>query len=171
MAGRTRGRIVRSTRRLTSWFFVGPVNASMSAAGGTLMSSLNASGLAQRPFTVVRTHLQIMVRSDQSAAVEVQGGALGLAVVSDEAVAVGVTAVPTPITEMGSALWFVHQPWMAGHNDLTDRALPVQIFNVDSKAMRKVEFGQDIVMVGELSTVVGSGAIISVIGRFLVKNN
>ena len=29
--------------------------------------------------------------------------------VSDQAVAVGVSAIPTPVTELSSDLWFVHQ--------------------------------------------------------------
>ena len=48
-----------------------------------------------------------MVESDQSAATELFIGNLGLAVVSDQATAVGVTAVPTPATDRGSDLWFL----------------------------------------------------------------
>ncbi len=165
-----RRRVVGS-RRLTSWFFIGPLSATLTAAGGTLLSSLNAAALALRPFTIVRTYIDLIVRSDQSAAVEFQGGAIGVAVVSDEAVAVGVSAVPTPITQMGSDLWMLHGNFLAGHSDLTDRSNPVGVFHYDSKAMRKVEEGQDVAVIAELSTTLSSGFIIGALGRMLIKTN
>jgi len=111
-----------------------------------------------------------LVESDQAAAIERQAGAWGLAVVSDQAVAVGITAVPTPITEMGSDLWFVYQLVMAKENTLTDRAQPAAIFQTDSKAMRKVGVGQDIVLVAEASAA-ASGTSLIIGGRMLIKNH
>ena len=101
-----RGAAAISQKRLTSWFQFVPTQVSLTAAGGTIIFSLNAAALALRPFTVVRTRFKYMVISDQAAAIEIQAGAIGMAVVSDQSVAVGVTAVPTPITDMGSDLWF-----------------------------------------------------------------
>ena len=98
----------RSTRRQTIWAFLSPVKITMTALGGTVIGSLNAAALAQRSFTVVRFHLAWLLQSDQAVAIEEQTAAFGVAVVSDQAVAVGVTAVPTPITDIGSDLWFVH---------------------------------------------------------------
>ena len=80
----------------------------LTASGGTILGSLNATALALRPFTIVRQHYFLMLRSDQAAAAERQFGAFGCVVVSDQAEAVGVTAIPTPITDAGSDLWMLH---------------------------------------------------------------
>ena len=164
-----RKQFVRGQRRLTTWFQFVPTDVTL-ATGATVVFTLNAAALALRPFTVVRSHFMVMIQSDQGAAAEDQVGAVGLAVVSDQAVTVGVTAIPTPITEMGSNLWFVHQLMMAKETNLVDRAQPAGIFAIDSKAMRKVEVGQDLVVVAEMSTA-GSGIIITIGGRLLIKNN
>ncbi len=162
---------VASTKRLTSWFFFTPVEVTFTAGGGTLIFSLNAAALALRPFTIVRSHFLAMIRSDQAAAIERQVGAWGMAVVSDQATAVGVTAIPTPITDMGSDLWFTYQSLMAHHQEITDRSEPVEIYKTDSKAMRKVDIGQDLVVVGELASGQSAGFILNLMGRMLVKVN
>ncbi len=140
-------------RRDTIWLFGGPgqfVIASASTA--VVLASFNAAALALRPFTVVRTRGQFLYHSDQRAATEDYEGAFGLAVVSDQASAIGVTAVPTPITDMGSDLWFVYEMAMGLITVTTDVGVvdPAgRLLNFDSKAMRKVEDGSDVVMVGE----------------------
>ena len=84
------------------------------------------------------------------------------------------TAVPTPITDMGSDLWFLHQLTMntfvfASGVGFQDRG--VSVTEIDSKAMRKVDIGQDMVVVGELSGNSGGGMDMTVGGRMLVKVN
>ena len=169
----TRGAAAIAQKRLTSWFQFIPSNTAFAAAGGTVIFTLNAAALAMRPFTIIRSRFEIAIWSDQFAAPEIQVGALGMAVVSDQASAVGVTAVPTSITDMGSDLWFVHQLIYSNitvgsavaftGSDMTHRT-------IDSKAMRKVDIGQDLVIVGELS-VVGNNFDMLVGGRMLVKVN
>jgi len=95
-------------RRDTLWFFIGSSVVNLTALGGTLLTSLNAAALSLRPFTVIRTHLSVHLRSDQFAASEEQAAGVGMAVVSDEASAIGVSAIPTPVTDAASDLWFVH---------------------------------------------------------------
>ena len=162
-----------SQKRLTSWFQFLPASAALSVTGGTLMFSLNAAALALRPFTIVRTRFLVGIVSDQAAASEDYAAAFGMAVVSDEAVAVGVTAVPTPITQMASDFWFVHQMMFGSFlfGDVTgfNESVMTQ-YEIDSKAMRKVDIGQDLVVVAEFSTV-GSGSIVTAGGRMLVKVN
>jgi len=165
-----RGAAAIRSSRLTTWLQFVPTGAILTAAGGTIFFSLNAAALALRPFTIVRSRFMSLIRSDQAAADETQIGAWGIAVVSDEASAVGVTAVPTPITEMASSLWLVHQLVMAHHQAQATFAEPVGVFETDSKAMRKVEVGQDVVVVAELSTA-GNGFNLTIGGRMLVKNN
>ncbi len=108
------------------------------------------------------------IRSDQSASVETQAGAFGACVVSDQASVVGVTAVPTPITDLGSDLWMSHQIMFGDESSVTDIAKPGQQYKIDSKAMRRVDNDQDIVIVGEFSTA-GSGFTLLSGGRLLIK--
>jgi len=93
--------------------------------------------------------------------------------VSDQSVAIGVTAVPTPLTDLGSDLWFFHQMLMGGiMKDSSAGFASLRGFRyvVDSKAMRKVEEGQDIVFCSENTNIL-SGASILVGGRMLIKMN
>jgi len=144
------------------------VNDSLASGASILSGSLNAAALALRPFTVVRTHLELMLRSDQAAALERQLVGIGMAIVSDQAVAIGVTAVPTPITDLGSDLWFVHQLMYCDESGLTDRSKDACQMSVDSKAMRRVEEGQDLIITVEASSI-SDGAILTSGGRILLK--
>jgi len=162
-----RGRAVRETR----WLDIDPVVTVLASANAAAIShTLNAVELALRPFTVVRTRGVWNVQSDQEAANEFWTGSLGMAVVSEQAAAIGVTAVPTPETDRQSDLWFVYETGMGQF--LFDDATGSQEFSLakdyDSKAMRKVEDGQDIVIVVENSGL-GTGVSIAVSGRMLIK--
>ena len=143
----------------------------MSATGGTLIFSLNATALALRPFTIIRSRFELYLKSDQDTGSEDQVAGFGIAVVSDEAAAAGVGSIPTPISELGSDLWFVSQILMssieAGATNV-ETASNGRGYTVDSKAMRKCSVGQDIVVVGERSGA-GAGIELFVGGRILVK--
>ena len=165
-----RGAAAIRQKRLSTWFFASPVGVTLTATGGTITHQLNAAALALRPFTVIRSHLEIYVESDQEAASEQYIGAVGMCVVSEQASAIGVTAVPTPIIDLGSEYWFLHQMYMGSCNlqaagiinDNPDR------LSVDSKAMRKVNESEDLLIVAEFSGI-GSGQSVLIAGRFLVK--
>jgi len=162
----------RSSPRTTEWASIAGFGTTLTAAGGSLLASLNAAALALRPFTIVRTHLSMTVRSDQIVASEDYGGALGMAVVSDQATAIGISAIPTPVTDADSDLFFVHQ-YMVGSVGFADSTGIWQRANtqveVDSKAMRKVNADQDVVLVVELDVGIGNGMGIFGGGRFLIK--
>ncbi len=155
-------------RRESLWIDIAPVLATQAAAGGVLTNALNAVALALRPFTVVRTRMSFFIRSDQAAAAEVQTAAFGIAVVSDQALGIGVTAVPTPITDMGSDLWFFYQFLLCNESSLTDVAKPGCVVHADSKAMRKVNDDSDLAFVLEMSTIT-QGVTVNSMGRFLIK--
>ena len=161
---------VRGPRRETEWLFIDFISSTTGGVGGTLLASLDAAALAIRPFTVIRTHLELYFSSDQEIASEQQAGALGMAVVSDQASGIGVTAVPTPVIDQGSDLWFVYQVLFNAFQ--FSSAVGTQKegtrYTVDSKAMRKVNADQDIVLCMGLSAI-GSGFNLMVAGRFLVK--
>ncbi len=163
--------MIGGARRETSWFAIGFDVESNTGGQATLASSLNAAALARRPFTIIRTHVYLHMVTD-SIALEKQAAAVGFAVVSAQASATGVTAVPTPVTDLASDLFFVHQVMIAKTVFSTTAAfqspggLGIQ---VDSKAMRKVNDDQDLVI-----TVEGAGAdgfTIDIMGRFLIKEH
>ncbi len=142
-------------------------------AAGTpvLLTSLNAAALALRPFTIVRTYVDLFFSSDQEAADEVQVGAYGQIVVSDQAQAAGVASVPTPITEMGSD-WFAYQLMTNQFRFGTAVGFQSQAgshYAIDSKAMRKVVVGQDVISCVELVSGTSNGADLISICRMLVK--
>ena len=170
MARRFAVRNTKSRREMT-WLAVPWVSTTLTAAGGTLTGSLNAGALALRPFTIVRFHWEVYITSDQLAATEDQFGAVGAAVVSDEAAAAGVAAVPTPISELESDFFFIHQ--MLASRVVFQSSVGIQNmgrgYTIDSKAMRKVTNSQDIVTVVEVATAVSSGITVADGGRILVK--
>ncbi len=111
-----------------------------------------------------------MIRSDQATADEDQRVAWGACVVSDQASAAGVTAVPTPITDDGSDLWFAHLYMFSGFEFISGvgALLRGTQYSLDSKAMRKVDVGQDLLTVVEMDAS-SSGTVIIQASRMLLK--
>ena len=165
--------IRRGTRRMTSWLSVPFTSAVMTATGGTLMVALTGLEKAKRPFTIVRTRMLISIISDQTAASESQFGAFGMVVTTDQAVASGVGAVPTPVTDAGSDAWFVHQFFHGQFTFATASGFAEgghSEYQIDSKAMRKVSEDDDVIGVGEFAS--GSeGLILTISGRLLIKEH
>ena len=160
------------SRRETEWF-QGGLSQTTIAAGSTaaLIGSLNAAGLAARPFTVIRTRGLITLNSDQAAVSEDQEIGYGHAVVLDQASAIGVTAVPTPLTDQASDLFYVYELLMTNFRFLSSIGFEqngqlTRYF--DSKAMRKVNGDQDIVITAETSAT-SEGCVVVDSFRFLVK--
>ena len=168
----SRSQVHRVTRakRTSQWLFVDIQPAAVPAASKLLLGTLNAVGLSLRPFTIVRTHLEILWNSDQAAATEVQLGALGLMVVNDTAAALGVTGIPSPMSN-ADADWYTWQGLAGSFDFLSAVGFDAQtgrVFKVDSKAMRKVGADDDVVTMVE-NTHATTGAQISIMGRFLIK--
>ncbi len=159
-------------RRKTQWIGSADVTAVTTVAGGSarLDQTLTTAELALRPFTIVRTVGVVMVKSDQITAIEDAYAAFGGCVVSENAVAIGVTAVPLPIGDEGSDLWFMYETAMCSFvfGDGTGFVSPGGYSKYfDSRAARKVQDGEDIAFVME----VGSGVGLSFYWKFrmLVK--
>ncbi len=160
----------RSQRRQTLWIASQPASTALaSASTGVFLSSLNAAALALRPFTIVRTRGRIFLRSDQLATSEDYDVAYGMTVVTDQASAVGVTAIPTPINEMESD-WFVYEQLVGRFSFATSAAFNESGVgkDFDSKAMRKVDLGSDMVVVAEPSAV-ADGQVLWDSFRMLIK--
>ena len=157
-------------KRLTQWIGLG-LAADAVDNSSVLSAKLNATALALRPFTVIRTHIEILQQTDQSTASEDMGAAFGMCVVSESASGAGVASVPTPITDADSDLFFVHQ-WMIA-SFLLKTAVGVADpsgtrYTIDSKAMRKVNNDQDVIIVVEGDSS-GEGMVINSAGRMLIK--
>ncbi len=172
--GRKSGFIQRGGRsvRATAWVSLDRAVATLAGAPqAVLLQSGSAALLAMRPFTIVRTRGVFHIESDQSIASEVYHVAYAGAVVSDQALAIGITAVPTPETDRGSDLFFMYEETIGSFvfGDATGFDEQGGMFRTfDSKAMRKVNDDQDVAFVAE--TVTGSaGAIVRVAGRVLLK--
>ncbi len=159
--------------RDTAWFG-SAFTATTAAAASTavLVTSLSAAALALRPFTVIRTRGVLGIRSDQTSTTENFSAVYGGCVVSDQASAIGVTAVPTPFTDHDSDLWYWIETLFGTLVVTTDISRYIDGSRLDrtfdSKAARKVDIGQDVITVVEI-TDLSSGAIITHHDRTLVK--
>ncbi len=163
----------RSIRRETRWIASADQTAAVAlpAASARLDQSLTTIELALRPFTIVRTVGVLFWSTDQTAASEQPYVALGGAVVSEQAVAIGVTAVPTPIADEASDLFFLYETaaafiLTASNASISSPANVSRYF--DSRAQRKVEDGQDVVFVLENGEATMAGLFILKF-RMLVK--
>jgi hypothetical protein len=92
-------------------------------------------------------------------------------VVTDQASAIGVTAVPTPTTDLGSDSWYVHETLMGRFEFVSGVGVNPHAgirASYDSKGMRRVEDGFTIVTVSETLSNVAS-AVMNHQARFLIK--
>ena len=138
----------------------------MASNAAVLLASLNAAALAQRPFTVVRSHLKWIYKSDQTAALEDYGGAVGAAVVTDRASAAGIGSIPNPWANSDSNQFFVYDTFYNQSGAASDLIGATSFIVTDSKAMRKVGPDDDIVFVTEALAL--NGFLLGVIGRLLI---
>jgi len=158
-------------RRETAWVALTPTNTNLAGASiSVLFTGYSAAVLALRPFTIVRTRGYLHCRSDQAGATEFFDAVLAMAIVSDQALAIGVTAVPTPDTDRDSDLFFLFEEIAGTIQQITSvGVLENQLGRTfDSKAMRKVEDGQDIAVTIETAAA-SLGVNFSKGGRQLIK--
>ena len=171
--GRRSGLVLRGgrNRRDTLWGEA-PFQSIVIGTSATafLTRSLSAAALDLIPFTIIRVRMRWQVISDQSAATEFFIGNVGWAVVSQQAVGVGVSAVPTPATDLSSDKFFLIDQWLGEFDFIgtgtANQSLADKV--IDSKAMRKVEDGENIIETVEAG-LGGSGCVVSTVGRFLIK--
>ncbi len=158
-------------RRDTLWVGTSVIQATAGLPNiSTLLTSFGASVLALRPFTIVRTRGTMLLRSDQGAASEDYSAAYGHCIVTDQAASVGISAVPTPNSDIDSDSFYVFESLLGDLQVIT--AIGLYEAGVkkdfDSKAMRKVEDGFDSVSVVE-SGVLSAGWSFQVQFRQLIK--
>ena len=131
------------------------------------MGSLNAAALALRPFTIVRTHVKWIYRSDQTAALEDFGGAVAMAVASERAVAAGIGSIPNPFGNADSNAFFVYDTYYGLSGAASDLIPNTQFIVTNSKGMRKVSTDEQVAIVVENLAL--NGSTMGCIGRILVK--
>ncbi len=139
---------VRSARRATQWTSTVPETAFIILAAGSSVIDSTFVTTSGAPETLIRVRGLFTVQTDQTAAAEAPFGAIGIAVVSDEAAAAGAASVPLPYTDAESDLWVMHQFFAApfefgtavGFSDVARQ------YEIDSKAMRKVSEDQTLVL-------------------------
>ena len=138
----------KQSARLTEW--TGPALQSyvnVATTGATIVSSV----AFEEPATVIRTRGRVSVAPQTFGADLEITGAIGMGIVTQEAFAAGVAAVPEPWTDADWGGWFVWRSF--GYKfELVDATGTLQVdwgFEVDSKAMRKVSSNEVLVVVAE----------------------
>ena len=145
-------------RRLTDWIGgdtqVARDEVNLAGSASVLFLSFDTRTTGQQPdtpFTIVRTRGLYNFFPNTLTANLFVTGAIGMAVINGEAFDVGITAMPTPWSESFDDRWFFHEYWSSAYiaGASTANELSNQGHVIDSKAMRKVNFGDVIVTVIE----------------------
>jgi len=128
---------------------VASVGTSIAANSRVLLSSfaLDNDGIDE---TILRVVGSFGIASDQVAASELQLGAVGMCVVTDAAVAVGITALPDPVTDAGDDVWFFYKSFSFSFEVISAvgiRPDMTHMLEFDQKAKRIVHSGQSVVIV------------------------
>jgi len=160
MADRGR-RFARSTRRKTHWTEANGA-AAITATGSNLLFS---QGVGHEGETIARVR-GLATLSLLTAAANGDGffGAFGMAIVTAAAAAIGVTAIPTPLTEAGWDGWLLHQylsvERITAGSDIGEGWSEYDRRVLDSKAMRKANEDEVLIGVWEgAETGISTGAI------------
>ena len=156
MGDRFRGQ--RGPRRKTAWQ-QGPeaVGFSLTATGSALWGATGASMASGREVTLVRTRGQAHIVMDAWDSVGAGfRGALGIAMATPEAIAVGITAVKTPLADVDWDGWLWHSMFdvraiTAAESEATNATSVHQRIEIDSKAMRKIS--DEMVLFGAVEVV------------------
>ncbi len=158
-------------RREMLWIPTPPLVSTIALGSKQFHAQLNAAALALRPFTVVRTRGYMFLKSDQAANTENQFITFGVIVVTDVASGIGVTAIPGPVTDPESD-FFVYESLAAAIQVVS----AASVFSIgvgkelDSRSMRKVDNGDDIVLMSETpATGISEGVEFRLTQRMLVK--
>ena len=178
MARRFQSRRTPAPRRKTDWI------GGIGTAFDTNVLAAGVSGIVTgfdtrvvgsspaAPFTIVRIRGLLTVAPDTHGTGEDPHGAFGIMIVNGEAFDAGVVSMPSPFTEAFDDRWMYHTyfsvmqrtsaagDWIAGQTAIV----------IDSKSMRKVEFGDVLVSVIENGSTV-DGNIFNVNFRTLVKTH
>ncbi len=173
--GRKSGNVLRrgSFQRSTIWSGTGMSQIALASATAIQINTFTAAFIADTaPFTIIRTRGLFTCLSDQSIATEEQEVILTHAVVTAQASAIGVTAVPTGLTDSDSDSFFVYEVIMSAYQFTLGSVVAADGFAArkyyDSKAMRKLEDSDQLSVVIE-SSATSEGMIVQSQFRTLLK--
>ena len=162
---RSRRGFNQGRRRQTGWE-LGPGSDTVTTMTSETTSIIGA-GIAPTidGLTAVRTYglLELILKTSNTIGGGVQGAA-GIGLCTDDAFAVGVTAVPNPVASADWEGWLWHQ-FVGVHTmtvtiaDGVHAMSAYQRIQVDSKAMRRLETGMTMFMALEISEVIGTVAM------------
>ena len=158
-SGTFSGRSPAPRRQIENFGITGTFDGIPTIVG--FVKTVGSVGVAilEDPETLVRTRgfFNISVISGQAASII--GGAFGMYVVTADAFAIGITALPGPLTDSRND-WFVWQPFTLGGTSASVTSLPgnVQI-PFDSRGMRKLKDGDVLAVMLELESNVAAVTI------------
>ena len=165
----------RGSRRATNWV-QGPAEAdgAITASVKQLWSSSVITDTGH--LTIVRTRgiLRVLLNT-----VDAIGagffGACGIGLVQNDAFAVGVTALPGPISDSSWEGWLWHSFWdirsvTATIADGVNAAAATMLLEIDSKAMRKWDEGQTLIGITEATEDVNATMELQADTRVLTKD-
>ncbi len=142
-----RGNNSRSAR-LTEWGGLADQGfVAVASTGATIVSSI----AFEDPGTLIRSRGSIGVHPTDFTADGNVVGAFGAGIVSFEAAAIGVTAVPHPYRDSDWGGWMIWESYQfrLEHDSNIGKFMPTIRIPIDSKAMRKVGPNEVIVFVAE----------------------
>ena len=155
-----------------------PVDWSASANQSAMVPVAAATAVLLESFTpivggetVIRTRGIFTWQTDQLIASEDQFGAVGMCVVTAQAVSVGISAIPHPATDAAWGGWLWHSFFASSWSFLSSTGVEANIQHqiiIDSKAMRKVDEDERLVMVCE-NTNATQGFLVANSERILSK--
>ena len=167
-------RNIGSLRRKTAWE-LGPKNSLENLASSTTVLWDTAGQALTDGLTIVRIRGEAVITMRLATAVGdgFENFAMGICIVSENAFGVGVTVVPSPITDMAWDGWMYH----SSHGHITSlstteehRVTGARVIPIDTKAMRKIRNTDVICGVLQMGTEVGTATVdFSARTRLLLK--
>ena len=156
--GSSRG--TAAARRRTAWED-GPGGTgaqSLTSSTSVIVGSGAASLRDGQTLARIRGNLRITARA-LAAAGDHMAGAFGIGIVKAPAFAIGITAIPTPITEQDDEDWLFWSAIAVG--GLVNEGLGLMNIPIDTKAMRKLSIGDTIYGCLEVGTEVGTVTMVA----------
>jgi len=162
----------RGARLRKVWCAGTPFDRATMGVTQSVISSCAIAEAGALEGTVLRTRGEVLVTGDPNATTDSDLLALGICIVTDNALAVGGASVPGPLNDDGADYWLWHRyvPMdSAGETAVrADSISSIVRVEIDSKAMRRVGQDSAVVLIGELlsgdyASIIVSGGI-----RFLL---
>ena len=146
-------------KRLTEWvgmLITQPINL----VGGTtnLIGELTQADLSVvTPCTLIRVRGSVLLTHNSRTAGHSPNGAISMSIVKENARLIGITAIPSPVSDLGDDTFFLWEPWALSFGAVEDPA-QIQRIPIDGKAMRKIEDGDGLVVVAQNAAPAGENA-------------